>query len=61
MRDVYRIDRIIEKLRKAWGSDYDLRFCQFISNITSSYGPDTFYLEDDQFEKLLDACLKNKK
>lgn len=50
--------RIIEKLRSIWYMYPQLRFNQLISKMVNSVDKDIFYLEDDEFEKLLDDFLK---
>lgn len=57
MRDPQRIDRIINKLRNLWKTYQDLRFNQMNFDVISEYvkdGADPFFLEDDEFEKLID-------
>lgn len=53
MRDPQRIDRIINKLRDYWKIYPDLRFNQLIDNILCKNKIDTFYLEDDEFEQMI--------
>lgn len=52
MRDKERIKRIIAKLSLLWEEMPDMRFCQLVSNIANRN--DIFYIEDTEFEKLLD-------
>ena len=56
MRDFERIMRITTKLMNYWASEPDWRFGQLISNVQSWSGiHDLFYIEDDDFEKILDS------
>lgn len=59
MREVARIDRIINKLRKLWHYTTDWRFFQMLSN---HFGDeDKFYMEDTTFELLLDNIINEYK
>ncbi len=57
MRDPARIDRIVNKLRRLWHANPDLRLGQLVhiattkNNATSS----SFHVEDDVTERLIDA------
>lgn len=60
MRDINRIDPIIDKLREVWKQYPDLRLTQLMwvlgkSNYTF------FYVEDDHIEKKLDRAILHKK
>ena len=56
MRDIRRIERIIDKLRLYWMEVPDWRFGQLIENLKRYSGKyDLFYVEDDQFEQILDG------
>jgi hypothetical protein len=62
-RDPARIDRIIAKLVELWRLQPDQRLGQLVVNVMRSQGrilelPDVQLLEDDQFERLLDADLE---
>lgn len=66
MRDFNRIERIMRKIQTAWGAtNPDLRFWQFMDVLKSRYAIDhnvlqtfdMFYVEDDEFEKVLDNLL----
>lgn len=53
-----RIDRILEKLGKAWHKTPDLRLGQLLINIDSALEKHLFYTEDAQFEEFLDHWIK---
>ena len=53
MRSPERIDPFLQNLAKLWKKYPDLRFGQLISNITATSKVDPFFLEEDQFEKLM--------
>ena len=56
MRDIERIERITDKLRIYWMKVPDWRFGQLIENVKRySRYEDLFYVEDDQFEQILDG------
>lgn len=59
MRDPKRINRIINKLSIVWQNQPDLRLNQLIENIIkyNQYKGDIFYLEDDDFEIMLNNLL----
>ena len=70
MRELSRIKRITEKVERIWHRNPDLRYTQLVSAILS-FGAnagiirarkdyDYFYLEDDEFETVLDYLLKEK-
>lgn len=55
MRDVNRIDALLDLLKKYWKQDVnysDLRLGQILSNIARN--KDIFYLEDDEVIKWLE-------
>lgn len=55
MRDISRIPRIIAQLEHCWLKAPDMRAGQLIENIRSFSGiDDLYYIEDDDFETLLD-------
>lgn len=55
MRDPKRIPKILAKLQLLWEELPDQRLCQLISNVTGrSRGQDIFYIEDEDFEKMID-------
>ncbi len=65
MRDPKRIDRIVEKIRRAWKNSPDLRLSQLIVN-AACFGSndridDIFYIEDDVSEHGLDLMISHKK
>lgn len=54
MRDIKRIDRILEILRCVWNQVPDWRLGQIIENIKLQYNiDDLFYIEDDEFENYI--------
>lgn len=59
MRDPKRINRIINKLSIVWQNQPDLRLNQLIESIIkyNQYKGDIFYLEDDDFEIMLNNLL----
>ena len=68
MRESFRIERITEKMELVWRRNPDLRYVQLVSAILS-YGANTgvirarddyFYLEDNDFEAILDNLLEEK-
>lgn len=59
MRDPERIRRMLEKLDLLWRAHPDMRLGQLVMNVAQSRGvASTFYVEDDDFEGLLDIVLK---
>jgi hypothetical protein len=65
MRDIKRIKPDIKKLEKYWRGKPDLRFCQLIiglfSKINERTKRDIFYIEDEEFFKLLEEIMKGEK
>jgi len=56
MRDIERIERITDKLKIYWMKVPDWRFGQLIENVKRySRYEGLFYVEDDQFEQILDG------
>ena len=54
MRDISRIPRMVESLERLWIKFPDWRIGQLIENIKSfSEREDLYYMEDDEFEKLI--------
>jgi hypothetical protein len=58
MRDPKRIPRICRKLKEAWMKHPDQRLGQFISNLLGPGPHDVFFLEDDDWEELIDEVIK---
>lgn len=66
MRDVTRIDRIIDMFTLLWKNFPDLRFYQFIDFIYNSglkfklydKNQDMFFIEDDKIEELLNILIE---
>lgn len=56
MRDIERIDRIIEKLREHWHAWPDQRLGQVVSNLMGPGPHDVFGPDDDQWEAWLDVA-----
>lgn len=57
MRDVARIDRIIEKLRLVWKILPDWRLLQLTVNLADKFNAEAFHVEDDLLEKELDVLI----
>lgn len=52
MRDINRIDEFLERLKKIWKLNPDLRFNQLVLNVFNS--PASYYMEDDKSIKRLE-------
>lgn len=52
MRDINRIDNFLNEIGKIWKKYPDLRFAQFITNLTM-YRTDLYYVEEDEFLSIL--------
>jgi len=59
MRDVGRIDMLMDDFRNLWKLVPDWRFGQLISNFLSWYGRDPFYVEDDKMSLMLSLYMEN--
>lgn len=53
MRDINRIDDVLEKIGIIWKQLPDWRFGQLIGNFIDYRGGNIFYIEDDDFIKQL--------
>lgn len=53
MRDIERIDKILQEISEVWKRYPDLRFTQLIVNVMSARGSDLYYMEDEKFIKIL--------
>lgn len=53
MRDIERIDKILQEINEVWKRYPDLRFTQLIVNVMSAKGSDLYYMEDERFIKIL--------
>lgn len=53
MRDINRIDKVLEEINEVWKRYPDLRFTQLIVNVMSAKGSDLYYMEDERFIKIL--------
>ena len=61
MRDIQRIDRILELLGEAWKKNPDCRFGQLLINLGMVSDKDlVWYAEDRDIEKALRKYLKKK-
>jgi hypothetical protein len=59
VRDPNRIPEFLALLQKCWEKVPDWRFGQLIENFKRFSGkPDLFYIEDDEFEKILKEYFK---
>lgn len=58
MRDPKRIPRICKKLEQAWKKVPDYRLGQLVSNLLGPGPHDVFFLEDTDWEELIDEMLK---
>ncbi|WPC42943.1 hypothetical protein [Clostridium sp. JS66] len=56
MRDIKRIDILLDLLREYWSKNPDLRLGQILNIVASVEDVDVFYLEDD---KVIDFIRKN--
>ena len=56
MRNPARIYPLLNEIGDLWIKEPDLRFGQLITNISG--GKDLFYIEDENFEKLIDKYKK---
>ena len=60
MRDINRIDEVLDKIKTIWKNNPDLRLGQLISNVLQD--PALYYCEDDMLVKYLeDYYEENKK
>ena len=57
MRDIKRIEPFLKDIEKVWKKYPDLRFMQMINNVMASYRSDLFYIEDEDFMKMLKGVL----
>ena len=60
MRDINRIDPLLQKLAEAWKKTPDQRFGQFMYNFFRRYGKDPFYAEDDEWMVGIQAYIDGK-
>lgn len=60
MRDPSRIQRILNKISIIWTAYPDFRFGQLFVVAGHPHSErNAFYLEDEDFEKYLDKCIKD--
>lgn len=53
MRDIKRIEPFLKDIEKVWKKHPDLRFMQMINNVMASYRSDLFFIEEEDFIKML--------
>lgn len=53
MRDIDRIEPFLEKFKELWLKYPDLRFGQLFSFLEGKLGRDTFYIEEDEWLKVI--------
>ena len=53
MRDVKRIDKVLQILGDVWRDVPDWRLCQLFCNLQRAMGNDMFYIEDDRLIEIL--------
>lgn len=58
MRDPNRIDGFLNRIKKIWKENPDLRFGQLINNVITD--PAAYYIEDDDMIKLLEGFYGGK-
>lgn len=59
MRDKKRIPKILKKLQQAWLKVPDWRLGQLISNLRGTGPQDVFYVEDDEWQRLIKEFINN--
>ena len=59
MRDPNRIHVVMLRMEELWKKYPDWRFMQLINNIQRNYGNDLFYVEDHEFERMLQDIEEN--
>ena len=57
MRDINRIEPFLRKLQTVWEQSPDLRFGQLFSKLARKTEGDMFYVEDNQWEKVLNSLI----
>lgn len=58
MRDPKRINLFLQTLEEYWTMVPDWRFGQLITNISRFYGGDIWFLEEDEFIKVMEKMFK---
>lgn len=61
MRDINRIERMLNKLKEIWTGVPDWRFAQLLSNFFYQNDHLPFYQEDEDLEKRIDFVLDQMK
>ena len=54
MRDIRRIDRILDKLREIWKKNPDFRFNQLLINLNLIPDGSHWFLDDNLIEEILE-------
>lgn len=61
MRDIKRIDRMLDKIKGYWGTNPDMRFYQMMINLGLIEDKIEYWrMEDDVLEKHIDKMLKKR-
>ena len=61
MRDPKRIDRVLKVLGDNWKKVPDWRLMQLMCNLQRACGDDMFYIEDDEFIRLVEEFFAEEK
>lgn len=59
MRDPERIDEVLKVLGDKWKKVPDWRFMQLICNLQRACNNDMFYVEDDEFVKIIEKSFSD--
>lgn len=62
MRDLERINRIMNLIRRIWKKNPDLRLCQLIENCfdTGLHNGNLYYVEDKELENIIREVYKKE-
>ena len=58
MRNPDRIDKVLKVIGENWKKVPDWRFMQLMCNLQRACGDDMFYIEDDEFMKLIEEYFR---
>ncbi len=61
MRDIKRIEPLLDKLKELWLSSPDLRFGQMIYILQQQSKIDLFNIEDDEWLKIINIAIERYK